>query len=80
MTVEVEIAADPSVARVTVSDSGRTWNPLEHLDPDITLSADEREIGGLGILMVKRLMDDVSYATVGGRNVLRFRKAFGDDV
>lgn len=74
MTVSVELARNPSVARFTVSDAGRPWNPLEHSDPDITLSADEREIGGLGILMMKKLMDDVSYVRERGRNVLRFRK------
>ena len=76
MTVAVELARNPSVVRFTVSDDGQPWNPLEHLDPDITLSADERAIGGLGILMVKKLMDDVSYAHDRGRNVLRFRKQF----
>ena len=76
MTVAVELARNPSVVRFTVTDGGKPWNPLEHLDPDITLSADEREIGGLGILMVKKLMDDVSYAHERGRNVLRFRKQF----
>ena len=74
MTVAVELARNPSVVRISVSDSGKPWNPLEHLDPDITLSADERAIGGLGILMVKKLMDDVSYVHNQGRNILRFRK------
>ena len=76
MTVVVEMARNPSVVRFAVADSGAPWNPLEHLDPDITLSADERAIGGLGILMVKKLMDDVSYVHDQGRNVLRFRKRF----
>lgn len=74
MTISVELAQYPSVVRFSVSDAGKPWNPLEHRDPDITLSADEREIGGLGILMVKGLMDDVSYVREQGRNVLRFRK------
>ena len=74
MSVVVEMARNPSVVRISVSDDGRPWNPLEHLDPDITLSADERQVGGLGILMVKKLMDDVSYVHERGRNVLRFRK------
>ena len=76
MTVAVEMARNPSVVRFAVTDAGTPWNPLEHLDPDITLSADERAIGGLGILMVKKLMDDVSYVHDQGRNVLRFRKQF----
>ena len=76
MEVVIELARNPSVVRISVSDAGRPWNPLEHLDPDITLSADERAIGGLGILMVKKLMDDVSYVYEQGRNILRFRKQF----
>lgn len=74
MTLTVEAAVNPSVWRMVVSDDGIPWNPLEHMDPDVTLSADDREIGGLGILMVKRLMDDVSYVYADGKNVFKFRK------
>ncbi len=77
VTLRVELARDPKAARFTVIDSGSAWNPLDHLDPDITLSADEREIGGLGILMVKKLMDDVSYCREDGCNKFSFRKVFG---
>jgi len=76
MTLEVECASNPTVARLRVIDFGTPWNPLEHLDPDTTLSADERAIGGLGILMVKKLMDDVSYIRRDDRNEFAFRKAF----
>ena len=75
MTLTVEVAVNPSVWRMSISDDGTPWNPLEHLDPDVTLSADDREIGGLGILMVKRLMDDVSYVHADGKNIFKFRKA-----
>ncbi|MCQ2388840.1 MAG: SpoIIE family protein phosphatase [Kiritimatiellae bacterium] len=77
VSLQIELARDPKAARFTVIDSGSPWNPLEHLDPDITLSADEREIGGLGILMVKKLMDDVSYRFEDGFNKFSFRKVFG---
>lgn len=77
VALQIELARDPKAARFTVIDSGSPWNPLEHLDPDITLSADEREIGGLGILMVKKLMDDVSYRREDGFNKFSFRKVFG---
>ncbi|MBQ6338373.1 MAG: ATP-binding protein [Kiritimatiellae bacterium] len=56
-------------------DDGTPWNPLTHDDPDITLSAEERPIGGLGLLMVKKMMDEVTYAREGGTNVLRLRIA-----
>jgi len=74
MTVRYELAESPGVVRITFIDSGKPWNPLKHNDPDITLAAEERAIGGLGILMVKKLMDDVSYEFRDGRNILSFRK------
>ena len=54
-------------------DSGTPYNPLAKPDPDITLNADERQIGGLGIYMVKNYMDDVSYAYENGNNVLSIK-------
>ena len=74
MTVRYELADNPRVVRITFIDSGKPWNPLRHDDPDITLAAEDRAIGGLGILMVKKLMDDVSYEFRDGRNILAFRK------
>ena len=55
---------------LTLKDSGKPFNPLEKTDPDITLSADERDIGGLGIYMVKKSMDDVSYRYENGQNII----------
>ncbi|MGN0339027.1 MAG: ATP-binding protein [Lachnospira sp.] len=55
---------------ITFVDSGVPYNPLEKEDADITLSAEERQIGGLGILMVKKSMDDIRYEYSGGKNHL----------
>ena len=55
-------------------DSGIPFNPLEKKDPDVTLSAEERSIGGLGIYMVKKSMDDVSYEYKDGQNVFTIKK------
>jgi len=55
-------------------DYGITYNPLEKEDPNIKLSAEERQIGGLGIFMVKNLVDDISYNNINGRNVLKVKK------
>ena len=74
MTVRYELAENPGVVRITFLDSGKPWNPLKHSDPDITLAAEDRAVGGLGILMVKKLMDDVSYEFRDGQNILSFRK------
>ena len=54
--------------RVTLSDSGTPFNPLSKEDPDVTLSAQERRIGGLGIFMVKKSMDYMYYEFKGGKN------------
>ena len=57
-----------------MSDSGIPFNPLDNPDPDITLSAQERDIGGLGIFITKKTMDKVSYAYENGQNVLTMVK------
>lgn len=55
---------------IRFEDSGKPYNPLERKDPDITLSAEERGIGGLGIYMVKKSMDDIYYEYKDGKNCL----------
>ncbi|MBE6835456.1 MAG: serine/threonine protein phosphatase [Ruminococcaceae bacterium] len=75
-TGKAEISVDNSNGEVTVifKDSGVPYNPLEKEDPDISLSADEREIGGLGIFLTKKNMDFVSYEYVDGKNVFTMKK------
>ncbi len=58
----------------TFSDSGRPFDPLAKPDPDITLPVEERSIGGLGIYMVKKSMDDVAYRYEDGKNILSIRR------
>ena len=57
-----------------MSDGGIPFDPLQKADPDITLSAEEREIGGLGIFIAKRTMDSIKYAYENGKNVLTMMK------
>lgn len=59
---------------LTFEDQGMPYNPLEKPDPDITLAAEDREIGGLGIYMVKKSMDDVTYENKDGKNILTLMK------
>ena len=59
---------------ITFKDSGVPYDPLAKEDPDITLSAEERAIGGLGIFMVKKSMDDMKYKYEDGKNVLTIVK------
>ena len=72
--VRCQVEQDPLRVQVQFVDSGVPFNPLAKRDADITLSAEERNIGGLGILMVKRSMDAVEYAYSEGRNILTLTK------
>ena len=73
---DVVIGFDENSREVTfrVSDKGIPFNPLDRPDPDITLPAEEREIGGLGILITKKTMDSVTYTNENGENVLTMVK------
>lgn len=73
-TIQVEVTEDPLCVVITFLDQGKPYDPLKHEDPDVTLSLDEREVGGLGIFMVKKTMDDVKYEYVDGKNILTIRK------
>lgn len=74
-TVRVEVAENPLSVVVTFIDKGVPYDPLAKSDPDITLSAEEREIGGLGIYMVKKSMDEISYEYKDGQNILKIKKS-----
>lgn len=74
--IEVEADGSAKSVRITFVDSGTPYDPLKNDDPDITLSADDRPIGGLGIFMVKKSMDDVSYEYKDGKNRLTIIKSF----
>ena len=73
-TVRVEVTENPLAVVITFIDNGVPYDPLAKSDPDITLSAEEREIGGLGIYMVKKSMDDISYEYKDGKNFLKIKK------
>lgn len=72
--VGVEVTADPVSVSITFTDHGMPYDPLAKEDPDISAPASEREIGGLGIYMTRKLMDDVSYRYKDGQNILTMRK------
>ena len=61
-------------ASVTFIHGGVPFDPLERPDPDVTLPAHAREIGGLGIFLVKRTMDRLEYRFENGLNILTLRK------
>ena len=77
MTVGVEVIGEKAMtAVITFTDQGIPYDPLEREDPDTSLSAEERNIGGLGIYIVKSSVDDISYQYAEGKNVLRVTRAF----
>ena len=71
--IRIEVSGEPA-AYITFTDRGIPYDPLKKEDPDVTLSADERKIGGLGIFMTKKIMDGVSYEYKNGQNVLTLKK------
>ena len=73
-TVCVEVVQDPLAVVITFIDQGIPYDPLKSADPDVTLSAEERQIGGLGIYMVKKSMDEITYECKNGQNILSIKK------
>ena len=73
---EIRAAVTTEYAEITLIDSGIPYDPLKKPDPDVTLSAEERQVGGLGSFMSKKLIDAMTYAYIDGRNTLTFRKDF----
>lgn len=74
-TVRCCVGGSPLQVTIQFLDHGKPFNPLAKEDADTTLSAEERDIGGLGILMVKKSMDTVDYAYEDGKNILTIKKS-----
>lgn len=72
--IGIDIDRDTRMATFVISDTGVPFNPLEKDDPDITKPAEEREIGGLGIFIVKKTMDTIDYERVENENRLTMTK------
>lgn len=72
--VQIEFGGNPRKAVIRFIDEGTPYNPLEKKDPDTDLSAEDREIGGLGIFMVKKSMDKVEYVFLDNKNILTIQK------
>lgn len=74
VTIEAVTIADQ--LQFTITDSGIPFDPTAKAEVDTTLSAEERPIGGLGIHLVRQLMDSINYERIDGKNVLTLRKKF----
>ena len=73
-TVRVEVAEEPLSVIITFIDNGVPFDPLATEDPDVTLSVEERGVGGLGVYMVKKSMDEITYTYKNGQNILTIKK------
>lgn len=74
--ITFETENEPFRVVIKLEDSGKRYNPLLKDDPDITKSAEDREVGGLGIFLTKKVMDEVEYVYENGNNVLILKKIF----
>ena len=72
--IEVEIDDEPKTVTITFIDRGVKFDPLAKPDPDVTLSVKDRQIGGLGIFMTKKFIDELSYEYRDGQNVFAMKK------
>ena len=73
--VEIDFPENPDAVRISFSDAGKAFNPLVDAKPaDLTAPLEERQVGGLGMFMVKKMMDNVSYVHENGRNILTISK------
>lgn len=74
-SVKYSIEPDGNAVTFRLTDSGIPFDPLSRPDPDTTLPAEQRKIGGLGIFMMKKTMDEVHYGRSDGENILTMKKA-----
>ena len=78
-TVKVDVVEDPLSVEITFVDNGKPYDPLAKADSDTTQSIEDREIGGMGILIVKKSMDAVDYEYKDGKNILTIKKTFSTE-
>ena len=72
--IVVRLAYQPGEVRVEIEDTGPPFDPLRAAPPDLGKSVHDRSVGGLGILFIKSLMDEVAYARIDGKNRLQLTK------
>ncbi len=73
--IRMDVSGEPATATICFADRGVPFDPLTRPDPDLSLSAEEREVGGLGVYMTRQFVDDISYRYEDGQNILTLKKA-----
>lgn len=74
VSVRMEVSAQPPAVTLTFADRGLPFDPLAEPDPDVSLSGEERGIGGLGSFMTKMIMDELQYQYSGGQSILTMKR------
>ena len=82
MGKEISIMADKNdnILVLTLTDTGKEFDPTQVPEVDINLSAEKRSIGGLGIFLIKNIMNEVEYQRVEGRNVFTLKKILDEQI
>ena len=75
ITIEYEVTDSPKMITISIIDEGKEFDPLKRQNPDTTLSAEERDIGGLGIFIVKNVVDSIEYHRKDNKNILIIKKS-----
>ncbi len=74
--IKIDFAHSSNQLDITITDTGKPFDPTQKEDPDIELSVEDRPIGGLGIFLIRKIMNEVSYERVGQENILRMSKKY----
>ena len=74
VTIQFDLSGEPPLVEIQFIDEGNPYNPLANPEPDITLTAEDRNIGGLGVMMVKKTMDALAYRFENNKNILTIKK------
>lgn len=72
--IDISYEISGKVLKVVIKDKGKAFNPLEAKEPDLTASIENRQIGGLGIYLIKKMVDNIKYQRIDNNNVLQFEK------
>lgn len=72
--IQIDFEMKERILTIKIIDDGKAYDPTQNADPDVTLSAEERSIGGLGIFLIRKMMDLVAYERSGNKNILMMKK------
>lgn len=73
-SIEVVFEMQDKILSISLIDDGNAYDPTQNATPDLSLSVEERSIGGLGVYLIKSMMDEVAYERKAGKNILLMRK------